>query len=772
MKHGSLHGFSWFLACIFVLHVFFVATVNPCFAATELVLKSDQQHYHLNSLSQASGFFPLTTSHDPESIITALQAKPNHIDTQITPDFLIHQQVGFFISLYNDSGERDWVVHISRFLIDGATVHVRSDTEYFKHELDFTKSNNQNEIESIMGRGIAITLPSKGFVDLYIELMANSDVPPVYLGLMTDSYYASWIKKYNTLFDVGLGVIAGLIITAFLGALILRNSTLLWFAISSALLVIMTILRSHYGDVIIQTEDGGPPPWTKLYIAVTSASLLVFAGKFLGIYAKPSLLNTTFRWSARLTCLVGFAMLFLSHETSIQLLIPITIINTFLALYAGATKMYSRGSYYILFMLGWLPIFIIVFQETAVKYSVVEPGEVTLSYLLVADIYAKIVHMLFHFCAVMVKLLALKNEKISAEAHSEAKTTFLASVSHDLRQPLQTMRLLLDQLEEQPEQNKRQHIINKLNQVHAATNDAFSGLMDWSQLDAGKVKVRRTLVDIDLLFNALRAEFIDLASAKQLRLRIRPTRIMLDTDPVLFGRILRNLLSNAIKYTTEGGVLLAVKQRQNEVIFEVWDTGCGVSEEDQLRIFNLYERSNVTETKQMGSGVGLTNAKLIAETLGMRITMQSRLSKGSVFRVGAPFAGIENSHNKLDCVVCQRELKSRVWNNITDSELAQKVDRYLQSWGYATANIHTFTRSALEQEKNNHIQIILTDNLASVERTAVYQHGCLVGLYELLETNQNTPCENRKSKNIHRLSKKCSPAELRAFIRYAEMHAG
>jgi signal transduction histidine kinase len=762
MKQGSLHFSNWFLAGILVVIWFFIAMENQCFASSELILKPEQQHYHLNALSQASGFFPLGTSHDSEHIVAKIKANPSEIKTTVTPDFSKDNQVGFFISIYNDSGKRDWMLHISRLLIDGATVYVRSEDGEQKYVYDFTQSKNQGEILSIMGRGIVITLPTNEFIDLYIELAANSHVPPVYLGLMTDTYYTSWIKKYDTLFDVGLGVIAGLIITAFLGAFIIRNSTLLWFAISSALLVVMTILRSHYGDVVIQTVDGGPPSWTKLYIAATSASLLVFAGKFLSIYEESSTLNTIFIWSARVTCAIGIGTLFLSHEAGIQILIPITILNTFLALYAGATKMYSKGSYYILFMLGWLPIFLIVFQEALVKYSSAEPGEVTLSYLLVTDIYAKIVHMLFHFCAVMVKLLALKQEKLATEAHSEAKTTFLASVSHDLRQPLQTMKLLLDQLEDQPDNHKRKHIIDKINQVHAATDDAFSGLMDWSQLEAGKMHVHSTAVDIDLLFNALRAEFIDLAKVKQLRLRIRPTRIMLETDPVLLRRILRNLLSNAIKYTVRGGVLLAAKQRQSGVIFEVWDTGCGVSDEDQSRIFNFYARSASTQSNQTGTGVGLANAKLIAEALGMRVTMQSKLNKGSVLRVFAPVVDRKTEKLKNDGVNNQRDIKSRVFNNISDAELAKTVDHYLQSWGYTTTNVHPVS----------HAFIILTDDLTSIERELTNRHDCLVGLYGLPETNTKTAIEDRKHKNIHRLSQKCSPAELRAFIRYAEMHSG
>ena len=107
--------------------------------------------------------------------------------------------------------------------------------------------------------------------------------------------------------------------------------------------------------------------------------------------------------------------------------------------YTGIIKVIHEGRYYLVFMLGWVPVLFTLIELFAIVFIVPERHENTLSYKVLREPFVQLTHMLLHFIAMMIRIDDLKRKTYQAELKSEAKSRFLASVSHDLRQPLHTV---------------------------------------------------------------------------------------------------------------------------------------------------------------------------------------------------------------------------------------------------------------------------------------------------------------------------------------------
>jgi signal transduction histidine kinase len=134
----------------------------------------------------------------------------------------------------------------------------------------------------------------------------------------------------------------------------------------------------------------------------------------------------------------------------------------------------------------------------------------------------------------------------------------------------------------------------------------------------------------------LLVHFESMAEGRQVELRIRPTTAVLYTDERLLQRMLENLLANAIKFT-RGGVVVAARRRGDSYSIEVWDQGPGIPPQARDSIFTAFYQANVYEdSERVGFGLGLAIVKRLAERLDCQIELESRVGRGSVFKVMLP----------------------------------------------------------------------------------------------------------------------------------------
>ena len=229
---------------------------------------------------------------------------------------------------------------------------------------------------------------------------------------------------------------------------------------------------------------------------------------------------------------------------------------------------------------------------------------------------------------------AVETAKRQAELANAAKSRFLAAASHDLRQPLQTMKLVQGLLAKTVEGEPAKGLVARLADTMGAMSGMLNALLDINQIEAGTVQVRNLDFPINELLTRLKGEFTYHAQARGLDLRVVPCGLHVCSDPRLLEQMLRNLVSNALKYTHHGKVLLGCRRRGGMLSIEVWDTGIGIPQEDLKTIFEEYHQlDNSARERSRGLGLGLSIVQRLGGLLGHLVQVRSKPGRGSVFTV-------------------------------------------------------------------------------------------------------------------------------------------
>ncbi|MBB4361130.1 hypothetical protein GGD65_002152 [Bradyrhizobium sp. CIR18] len=238
----------------------------------------------------------------------------------------------------------------------------------------------------------------------------------------------------------------------------------------------------------------------------------------------------------------------------------------------------------------------------------------------------------------------LQEERDRAQAADRAKTRFLAAASHDLRQPIHALSLLIATLAALGHRGVVQSgdardLAGKAKSIVGNLSALLNGLLDISRLDAGVVTVARETVNLSQLFNQLSNEFAPEAKDRGLDWRVVESRLQVDSDPMMLKRVLGNLLSNAFRYTRSGGVLLGCRRRGASVEIQIWDTGPGIPADQQAMIFEEFvQLQNPARDRTQGLGLGLAIVRRTAALLQHPLKLVSVVDRGSMFSVTVPQA--------------------------------------------------------------------------------------------------------------------------------------
>ena len=227
----------------------------------------------------------------------------------------------------------------------------------------------------------------------------------------------------------------------------------------------------------------------------------------------------------------------------------------------------------------------------------------------------------------------------TAETANLAKMKVLATVSHDLRQPLQGLAAFHDLLLKESVNPD----LHRLGAMASASLQAGQRLLDdllaLSRLEAGVVPVEESAFALGPMLEQLAAEVRAEAEAKGLRVTVVPTGVWVRSDPARLQQILRNLLSNAVKYTARGGVVVGARRCGGKVRVEVWDSGQGIPKTELGTIWEeFYQIGNPARDGSCGAGLGLSIVDRTARLLGHALDVRSRVGRGSVFAVTLPRA--------------------------------------------------------------------------------------------------------------------------------------
>ncbi|TWA69146.1 PAS domain S-box-containing protein [Azospirillum brasilense] len=234
---------------------------------------------------------------------------------------------------------------------------------------------------------------------------------------------------------------------------------------------------------------------------------------------------------------------------------------------------------------------------------------------------------------------ALAEARREADRANIGKSKFLAAASHDLRQPVQSLMLLMEALSTRATDPAMRKILTTMDRALGALKMLLDGLLDVSRLEAGAVEPKRMVFPVTELLDRVAANSRSVAVRKGLLLHIMPCGAHVDSDPMLLGRILQNFVENALRYTNRGRILVGCRRRGAVLRIEVWDTGIGIPTDRQEDIFHEFVQvGNASRDRDQGLGLGLAVVRRLAGMLDHPVSLRSEPGRGSVFRVEVPLA--------------------------------------------------------------------------------------------------------------------------------------
>ncbi|MBU2704870.1 response regulator [Zooshikella marina] len=261
------------------------------------------------------------------------------------------------------------------------------------------------------------------------------------------------------------------------------------------------------------------------------------------------------------------------------------------------------------------------------------------------------------FISIMVivysKNKVLRKQTVLAQRATQAKSDFLANMSHEIRTPMNAIIGFMELALPLAANTKQRDYLEKVKTASDALLLLINDILDFSKIEAGKLEIEQTPFDLNERLDLLCSMFADVSLTKKIEMVVHNATHLekwLRGDPLRLSQILINLTSNAIKFTEKGQILVVVKCIEHEgdnnqmvwLQFEVKDTGIGISEEQQQRLFEAFNQADNSTTRNYGgTGLGLTICKQLTELMGGEITVKSLLGKGSTFIVRLPFELVE-----------------------------------------------------------------------------------------------------------------------------------
>ncbi len=232
---------------------------------------------------------------------------------------------------------------------------------------------------------------------------------------------------------------------------------------------------------------------------------------------------------------------------------------------------------------------------------------------------------------------ALVAAREEADRANRAKSRFLATASHDLRQPLQAIRLINASMRKLTEQiPELSDLVRQQEMAIDSATRLLNALLDISRLESGAIEPQLSVVSLASAFEDLAQEFGPAAAAKNLRLEFAQTQVVISTDRTLFTQLLQNLLGNALKYTEQGRVRLSQEFDAEALMLKVEDSGVGIPEDKLERIFDEYYQIGPQGTQRLGVGLGLAIVREVSRLLGYSVAVASTLGKGTCVSVRIP----------------------------------------------------------------------------------------------------------------------------------------
>ncbi len=320
-----------------------------------------------------------------------------------------------------------------------------------------------------------------------------------------------------------------------------------------------------------------------------------------------------------------------------------------------------------------------------------------------------------------------------ADRANLAKSRFLATASHDLRQPLQTLALLNGTLLRLVSDPDAIAAVSQQELAISAMSRLLNALLDISKLESGAIQPELTDFKVAAIFEELRNEFATIAARKGLDLQIQSSGQHVYSDPSLVEQILRNLLSNAIKYTRAGRVILhCTQENDSQVRIEVKDTGIGIAPDQLPYIYDEFYQIGVpANSTRDGYGLGLSIVHRLVKLLDLGFDVRSEPGKGSAFSLVLPGSMMQpapaaaTSSGPTAAKPRPPAGRTHVLLVEDDRSVRDATRMLLRVEGFRVSAVSSFAEAQQSARENPDIDLLVTDYHLGGSETGTQVLACL-----------------------------------------------
>ncbi|PVW14137.1 tetratricopeptide repeat-containing hybrid sensor histidine kinase/response regulator [Marixanthomonas spongiae] len=320
------------------------------------------------------------------------------------------------------------------------------------------------------------------------------------------------------------------------------------------------------------------------------------------------------------------------------------------------------------------------------------------------------------------KLRRRNREFLEAKQHAEkmsrSKTEFFSTVSHELRTPLYGVIGLSSILLEDPSLKNHEEDLKSLKFSADYLLALINNVLQINKIDANKMEAHITNFNIDNLLDKIASsfEYMRLQNKNKLSVHISDkVPKVLRGNAIALSQILMNLVGNACKFTENGQITISVNpvkvSATNAVLcFKVTDTGIGISEKDQERIFNAFSQVDNENYSYQGTGLGLTIVKKLLKRSNSEINVESKKKGGSSFWFDLSFEVVDKAENKPeDNLLNKKLLVDKRILIVEDNRINQAVTKKILTKNQVLCTIAENGKEAVEQVKQNNFDLVLMD---------------------------------------------------------------
>ncbi len=365
----------------------------------------------------------------------------------------------------------------------------------------------------------------------------------------------------------------------------------------------------------------------------------------------------------------------------------------------------------------------------------------------------------------------LEAARTRAERESQSKTRFLATASHDLRQPLHAMSLFIQHLYEQVDNPAASKTVAKLADSTHLLQAMLNSLLDMSRLSVGMVRAQTRSFNLEPWLRQLLDSLEPFAARRSIKLQLHCNKAYaVLSDPVLLERLIRNYLNNALIHANATTVIIEVQRVDGRLRISVVDDGCGLAEADQERIYEEFTQlRNPARTLDKGVGLGLSICRQIVHLLEYPSGLQSRTGEGSRFWFDVPL-GEWQTHAETPKQQQAPALSGQVALIENDRVSREAMQALLSAWGCIVWAFEN-AEEAVQGLKGIEVDVLLTDYRLEGESDGLMliktlrEQGIFAGPTALVtaDTSEDVT-EAARLADVELLYKPVLPARLRRVV--------